>query len=231
MKALRILAIVSFVAGTALLVAGLVRQSDSGGRREEAEPFVELEATPATTPPPVTTPVSQAATPGQPTPTPTPPPFDGAVTRLKIPKFSVDSSIETIGLLPTNELDTPKDPHNTGWYDIYDKPGFRGNAVFSAHVDYYPNIRGPFYNLAKLELEDQIVVGMENGEEYRYRVIKRKRYEVSTIPMGDLIWPKDKPEGSEWITLITCGGRFQESRPGGPGEYLDRDVIVAERIQ
>ena len=66
---------------------------------------------------------------------------------------------------------------------------------------------------------------MENGLEYTYRVtaIRKNRYDVQTIPMGDLIWPKDKPaEGVEWITLITCGGGLVATRPGGPGEYLHR---------
>ncbi len=232
MKSLRVLAVVSFMAGAALLVAGLFRLGDSPSSAANSEPVVDIEATRTPTVPPAaassTSPSADGLTA---TPAPTPTPFDGKVARLKIPRFNVDSSIESIGLLPSNELDTPADPLKTGWYNIYDKPGFRGNAVFSAHVDYYPDIRGPFYNLARLALEDEIVVTMENGEEYRYRVIRRKRYEVATIPMGDLIWPKDKPEGVEWVTLITCGGRFQESRPGGPGEYLDRDVVVAERIQ
>ena len=40
-----------------------------------------------------------------------------------------------------------------------------------------------------------------------------------------------RPEGEEWITLITCGGRFVATQPNGLGEYLDRDVVVARRIQ
>lgn len=49
--------------------------------------------------------------------------------------------------------------------------------------------------------------------------------------MGDLISAPEKPAGAEWITLITCGGRFRAYLDGGgPGEYLDRDVVVAERV-
>ncbi|KAA0231985.1 class F sortase [bacterium] len=132
-------------------------------------------------------------------------------------------------MLPSNQLDTPHDPLKTGWYYIYDKPGFRGTAVFSAHVDYYPNIIGPFNKLKNSEIGDDIVVVMENGLEYKYRVIRKERYDVATIPMGDLIWPTNKPADTEWVTLITCGGEFRSATPGGPGEYLHRDVVVAER--
>ena len=73
---------------------------------------------------------------------------------------------------------------------------------------------------------------MDNGTEYRYRLIRKARYDEQTIPMGELIWPPNRPAGSEWVTLITCGGRFQAYEGGnGVGQYLDRDVVVAERVQ
>ncbi|MGD9934817.1 MAG: class F sortase [Dehalococcoidia bacterium] len=227
MKLLRVLAAFSFVAGLGLLVVGFMRSGESSAGSLPAAP-TEFVSTP--TPSPASTLEPTATIPGQPTPTPTPLPFDGPVSRLLIPRFGVDSAIELIGLLPNNQLDVPRDPNNTGWYDIYDRPGYRGNAVFSAHVDYFPDIRGPFFNLSRIDPGDEIVVRMEDGTEYRYRVIKKKRYEAATIPMGDLIWPTDKPSDQEWITLITCGGRF-DGAPNQPGEYLDRDVVVAERIK
>ena len=47
---------------------------------------------------------------------------------------------------------------------------------------------------------------------------------------GELIDAPSQPEGEEWITLITCGGRFQQTHDNGLGEYLDRDVVIAKRI-
>lgn len=156
-------------------------------------------------------------------------PYDGRVSRLKLPKFKVDSVVEYIGILPNNQLDVPKDPLQTGWYEIYDKPGFPGNAVFSAHVDYFPDIIGPFNKLAYSEIGDTVIVTMEDGREYRYKVILVARYNVDTIPMGDIVWPPDRPATAEWVTLITCGGEFKQTSENGAGEYLQRDVVVAER--
>ncbi len=222
MTIFRALALASFAVGIGLLVAVLLTDNGNTGSLASADftPFAPtatatLEATPS--------PSATATTPASPTPAP----FDGAVARLKIPRFGVDSPIEEIGIID-NQLDVPKDPLNTGWYYIYDKPGFGGNAIFAAHVDYWPNIIGPFYNLSKLEPEDQVVVVMENGLEYTYRVFFKQRYSVETIPMGDLILAPDKPAGTEWITLITCGGQFVRGPQGG--EYLQRDVVIAERI-
>lgn len=225
MRVLQSMAIFSFVAGATMLLFGVL---NAGGSEKPKEgPVHEFDLVSALT----ETPEAAVATVTEVPPEPTPAPFDGKVTRLKIPRFKVDSLVEEIGLKANNELDVPHNPHNSGWYTPYSKPGFDGNAVFSAHVDYWPDIRGPFYNLKSAEPDDEIVIQMENGEEYHYRVIRKKRYDVATIPMGDLIWPKDRPAGKQWVTLITCGGDFVSATPGGPGEYLHRDVVVAERIQ
>ncbi len=225
MKIFRSLAVATFIAGLVFLVVGFAF-AGGGDDKQQVDDFTPLVATPTQ----ATAEPSSTST-SEPSPTATPTPFNGQVVRMKIPRFDVDSKIEEIGLLPTNQLDIPKDPYKTGWYNIYDKPGFGGNAVFSAHVDYYPNIRGPFNKLFQSEIGDDVVVVMENGLEYKYRVIRKERYDVSTIPMGELIWPTNRPAGNEWVTLITCGGRFLPTQPSGAGEYLDRDVVVAERYQ
>ena len=66
---------------------------------------------------------------------------------------------------------------------------------------------------------------MANGQEYRYRVFRKQRYDVTTIPMGDLISAPEKPEGAEWITLITCGGEWNAGR----AEYDHRTLVRAVR--
>ena len=167
-----------------------------------------------------------------PRPTATPLPYAGTVASMRIPRFEVDALVENIGIDATNRLETPRDPLNVGWYGIYQKPGWGYNSVFSAHVDYYPSIRGPFFNLAEAEIDDEIVVVMDNGIEYRYRVISYERYRVEDIPTGDLIRARERPADEEWITLITCGGEFRfNSGSSGPGYYLHRDVVVARRFQ
>lgn len=231
MKSLQIAALVTFGLGLALLVAGYTFRGDSSPTDvapEDTATPQNVQATPTNTRPPSATP--SATSTNVPPPTATPTPFDGTVSAIHIDRFEVNSAIEEIGLTPNNELDVPHDPNNTGWYSIYDRPGWGGNAVFSAHVDYYPDILGPFNRLAELELNDEIGIEMADGTTYRYRVVSNRRFSVYTIKMGELIWPETKPADAEWITLITCGGEFVSSRPGGPGEYLDRDVVVAERI-
>jgi len=228
MKSLRIIALATFGIGVALLIAGFAFRG-GGGAQATPGGGANVQATPTNTPIPSAT--ATALPTNVPTPTQTPTPFAGETARLLIPRFGVDSAIEEIGISANNELQTPKDPLKTGWYYIYDRPGWGGNAVFSAHVDYYPNILGPFHKLSQLELNDEVDVVMANGQTYKYRVVSNHRYSVSNIPMGDIIWPKTRPATAEWITLITCGGDFVSGAPGQGGYYLHRDVVVAERIK
>jgi hypothetical protein len=57
-----------------------------------------------------------------------------------------------------------------------------------------------------------------------------KRYDLNSLPMGEIINPKNRPFGESWITLITCGGRIVYDASGF-GEYLDRDVVVARMVK
>ena len=201
------------------------------------------EATPTMTQAPASTPTAvsptlpPAPTPGA-TPTPTPAPYDGEVVGMRLPSLGVDAPIERIGLVEgRNQLDVPE-WYNVGWYEIYDKPGFGTSSLFSAHKDYYPDKRGPFYALTDLSAGDQIIVVMDDGREYVYEVFLQRRYEAPDFPVGDLIRSHKaedptlrRPPEEEWIALYTCGGEFTSSRPGGPGSYIHRDLVVGRLVR
>lgn len=221
MKVLPYIAIFTFVAGLSLLVAGFAFSSDGPPEPDAPAIAFDLRTTVPDTPTEVPTDV--------PTATPTPLPFDGSLARMVAPSVGIDNAIEEIGIT-NNQLDTPEDAVNkVGWYYIYDKPGFGGNAVFAAHINYnFKN--GPFANLAKVQPGDKISIEMADGPTYTYEVIFYQRYDVDKIPMGELIDAPQKPANEEWITLITCGGRFQATEPNGLGHYLDRDVVIAKKV-
>lgn len=236
MRVLPILAIVTFIAGVGMLAVGYFY---SGDTQAVAPANVEY-FTPTPAPSPSATPTDV------PSPTPTPVPYNGNITRFKIPRFNVDAAVEEIAIKKNNELDVPTNPRDVGWYNselvakggpyLGAKPGFGKNAVFSAHVDYYglpPQVM-PFNKLNQLSPGDQIVVSMDNGQDYTYSVILKQNYNISDIKMGELIDAPAKPEGKEWITLITCGNTgpyvYVNGGNSGPVEYLTRDVVIAERV-
>jgi sortase (surface protein transpeptidase) len=219
LKLVRHLSLVVFALGAMVLVLGA---ACSGGGDEDND-----DKTPeATTPAETSTPQPTATNTPRPTPTATATPFNGRVARLKIPRFGVDAPIEDLGINARGELDTPKAENTAvGYYPEYAKPGWLGNSVFSAHV-YYHSIPAPFVSLAKSAVGDKLVVTMEDGTEYNYEVITNSRYHRDTIDMGAIIWPAQKADYDEWITLITCGGELDSTGQ----EYVSRDVIVAKRV-
>lgn len=165
-----------------------------------------------------------------------PPPPDTAshaasgsnVARIVAPKFDLDHYIEDIGIVD-GAMDTPHDEsYGVGWYFTYDRPGVPGNAVFSAH-ETWAHMQAPFYGLYRAQPGDELTLRMTSGTEFRYRVITHHRYDIDTMPMAEIITPPARKGSAQWITLITCGGRLVYD-DSGYGEYLDRDVIVAERV-
>lgn len=224
------LAVILF-AGAALIASNLWENRDRSPGPLDAPPPFDLRTPtgPDTPPPAAPTATLAAASP----PAPTPTPYDGPVARISAPAIGLDHPIEEIGLLPNNQLDTPHDAlGKVGWYYIYDRPGWRGNAIFAAHLNYNFQL-GPFANLRHVEPGHPVTVTMADGTAYTYQVFFYRQYSVDSIPMGDIIDGlldgTPRPPGEEWITLITCGGDFQPTDPSGLGEYLHRDVVVARR--
>lgn len=172
--------------------------------------------------------------------TPTPEPYDGDLVAMRIPALEVDAVVEQTDLITVNErpqLDVPADPHNVAWYPRYGTPGIDGDTLYSAHKDYWPDIRGPFWALAELEDGDEIVLVMDDGREYVYEVFFQRRYRTEEVPMRDLIKADRaenpellRPADEEWITLITCGGEFVATSERGSGIYLHRDIVIARRV-
>ncbi|MCC7366151.1 MAG: class F sortase [Dehalococcoidia bacterium] len=211
----------ALLAGAVVFVAAACGGDDKDGEAVAQTPDATATAT-------ATPSATATATPTQvpPTATPTATPFAGKVARFSMPRFGIDAPIEELGLTADNYMDTPKDTNRSvGWYHIYDRPGWDGNAIFSAHV-YYHNVPAPFVNLAKSVEGDQVSVTMENGQVYTYEVISKARYHRDTIPMGEIIWPPNRPANEQWITMITCGGELDSTGQ----EYVSRDVVVAKRI-
>ena len=225
-------------AGAGLLMAAIVLVAagcvaiDTPVESDQVRPTPAAEQTAA----PATAVPTEPAPTGEPTAEPTP--YDGEPALMRIPSLDVEAPIEAIGKIPGyDKLDVPQ-PRNVGWYHIYDKPGFGTSSLYSAHKDWFPDIRGPFYALEELESGDLVIVVMDDGREYVYEVFLQRRYGSGTIPMGDLINPDEaedaellRPEGEEWVTLITCGGDFIPTEEDGSGFYVHRDVVIAKLVE
>lgn len=160
-------------------------------------------------------------------------PNDGGLVRMFSPALGMDNVIETT-LVVNGAMEEPEDgSYAVGWYPPHDQwafgtPGVEGNLVFSAH-ETWNHQQGPFYNLHKARIGDDIYLEMADGEIRRYQVHRVTRYQVNEMPMAEVLWPSDRPEAEEWLTLYTCGGDIIYG-DRGYGDYLARDVLVAKWV-
>jgi sortase (surface protein transpeptidase) len=162
-------------------------------------------------------------------PLPGAPITSGAVARVVIPRLGVNHYVTQLRVVNEQMQSPDADGVNAiGWYPEFGMPGDGGNAVFSAH-ETWNFYHGPFYSMHLAQPGDEVSVQMAGGQTYSYVVMRNTRYPSDAIPMGAVIWPA-KPASEEWVTFITCGGRFVREQANGLGEYLDRDVVVARRV-
>lgn len=116
-------------------------------------------------------------------------------------------------------MDSPPGPADLGWYTFTAQPGSAGNAVFSGHVDWHTGAPALFAHLASLSAGDEIDVSGADGALVRYRVVSSTWYPLYGTAAAPIIAPSQVPE----VTLITCGGDFDQSSR----EYDQRLVVRA----
>ena len=136
----------------------------------------------------------------------------------------MDAPVVVRGVDANGVMEAPSGPTDVAWYDLRsddsDRPGFGGNAVFSAHVDYIDYGPAVFWNLKDLEIGDLIEVWLQDGVVYRYSVVAKDQVPAQDAPVGDIVGRTPR----EVVTLITCGGGWDGY------QYNQRVVVRAERI-
>jgi Sortase domain len=146
-----------------------------------------------------------------------PPVTPGPPTEVRIPRIAVDSTLETLGLSATGELNPPQDFARAGWYAGGTAPGDVGPAVIAGHVD---SRTGPavFFRLRELRPGDVVEVARD-GHWLSFRVTATKEYPKNQFPVVAVYGPTPDPQ----LRLITCGGDFDRSRRS----YYDNVVVYA----
>lgn len=139
-------------------------------------------------------------------------------TQLRIDVLGVDDPVVTVGLEADGSLEIPG-PTEVGWYRGSRAPGApSGSSVLTAHVD-YDGRPGVFLELGQLELGSEIVTVDASGAERRYEVSERYQVDKDELDTAELF----RRDGPHVLTLITCGGFFDE----GARHYRDNIVIRA----
>jgi sortase (surface protein transpeptidase) len=138
--------------------------------------------------------------------------------KLVIPKIGLDAAVEQVGLDKNHNMDVPKLPQDTGWYEPGPAPGQAGDAVIDGHLNWTNVPRAVFFDLDKVQVGDQVDVVAQDGAKMLFQVTDMHDYPYSAHPAG-LFATTGQPE----LSLITCAGSWDQARQ----TYLQRLVVNA----
>lgn len=209
-RALTILGVVAGGLAVAVAVMAFTVWSPAAGVVLEAEtaelttiPALEPLPTPDTSPSsvPTTEPASPTTSTTVPATSTTLPPPRVPPEELTISDLGVTASVRPVGLDDVGAMEIP-DVSEIGWYLHGAVPDHPGATVLVAHV-WWNGTNGPFRQLGALEPGAVVEVGLEDGTEASYVVVKRTMYDKDALPSD--LW---RNSGPETLVLITCGGRF-----------------------
>lgn len=140
---------------------------------------------------------------------------------VRIADLGLEAAVLSVGVDENNEFAVPA-ADTVGWYKYGAAPGSEGSAVLAAHVD-YGGRAGAFFNLADLQIGEMLEVDMADGSVLEYRVTDNRLYDKQELPADELF----RKNGSPVLTLITCGGTFDEERRS----YRGNVVVTAEPVE
>ncbi len=143
--------------------------------------------------------------------------------RLIVTTLAIDAPVEAHGVASSGQMDVPDNVTEVGWYQFGPSPGEPGSAVLAAHVDLAGPGRGLFYDLDELDVDDEVVVGYDDGQSRRFRVVASRTYLKDELPL-EAIFSRD---GDAVLTLVTCGGGFSAST----GRYDSNVVVYAVPVE
>lgn len=146
----------------------------------------------------------------------------GEPIKFSIPKLSVESDIEYVGMEPDGRMGDPISPYTVAWWKLGARPGQKGSAVLAGHLDTPQGTPGIFWDLDTLEVGDEIKITDDNGNELDFEVFKKQIYLDSEFPIEEVFGKDD----DSYLNLITCEGTFDiESK-----NYDKRYVVFSKLI-
>lgn len=137
-----------------------------------------------------------------------------------IPKLTVHTEIEKVGVDAEGRMDIPKNWQHVAWYAPGVKPGETGSAVIDGHVDTPTGAPAVFANLTHLTKGDEIIIIDTANQKYTYKVTHVVTYPLENVPLTDVF---SKTNGNH-LNLITCGGIWDRNKH----QYTERTVVYSD---
>ncbi|MCL2869910.1 class F sortase [Candidatus Saccharibacteria bacterium] len=144
---------------------------------------------------------------------------------LSIAKLGIKNArILPVGIEKNNELGTPLNIFDVGWYNASGLPGRGGVMLMDGHNG-GPTMDGVFKHLDTLAVGDEIVVERGDGEMFTYQVADTKIMKVkeASAYMGSMTVSAEP--GKEGLNLITCTGNWINSQATYDARVMLRAVL------
>jgi LPXTG-site transpeptidase (sortase) family protein len=142
---------------------------------------------------------------------------------ISIPAIHVDSA-RVIGLgLKDNQIASPANIYDAGWYQNSAKPGQAGAMFIFGHVSSW-QANGVFHDLKKLKPGDKIAVTKGDNTVFNYKVVSQKVYDADNVDMNEVLAPVNPAKPG--LNLLTCAGKVIK----GTSNFSERLVVFSEQI-
>lgn len=143
--------------------------------------------------------------------------------RFSIPKLSVDTEVQSVGIKDNGNMANPTNFTDVGWFKLGVAPGYIGSSVVAGHVDNGLGRPGVFYDLHKLKIGDSVYVEREDGVKLQFKVTNIASYPYDDAPLKDIFARSDKAR----LNLITCIGDWIKEEKN----YTERLVVYTELVE
>lgn len=138
--------------------------------------------------------------------------------RLKIPSINVNANIQYVGVNTRGEMEVPKNTVDVGWFKLGSRPGEKGSAVISGHIDGKNGEAGVFNNLHKLKKGDKLFIKDAEGTTITFVVRESRIYNPGYA--DEVFSSNDRAH----LNLVTCDGVWD----GAKKSYSKRLVVFTD---
>lgn len=143
---------------------------------------------------------------------------------IAIPSIRLDETrVVSLGLLKNNQIASPNNIYDAGWYAGSAKPGEAGAMFIYGHVSSW-QAKGVFYDLKKLMPGEQVLVTRGDNKKLTYKVITTKTYQADKVDMDTVLRAIDA--GKPGLNLMTCTGHVIK----GTNEFDQRLVVFTTQV-
>lgn len=139
-----------------------------------------------------------------------------APVSISVPSIGVSSTLVRLGRNADGSLDTPRDPHQAGWYSGSPEPGTLGPSVIAGHVS-WNGAKSVFFRLAQLRVGARVAVHRHDGSTATFRVSRVVEYPKNRFPTVEVYANTAGPA----LRLITCAGQYERDR-----HYFPNNLVV-----